>query len=108
MALDKNYFVYINANEKNTVLYIGMTNNLERRTYEHKRHLIRGFSSKYNVDKLVHIEHFNNVNEAITREKQLKNWRREKKVNLINKYNPKWKDLSEGWPGINENKKKKG
>lgn len=93
-----NYFVYILTNKSGT-LYIGVTNNLERRIYEHKHKLFKGFTKKYNIDKLIHQEHFNNINDAINREKQLKGWRREKKIKLINQFNPKWKDLGEGWFG---------
>lgn len=93
---DYNYFVYIVTNKSKT-LYIGVTNNLERRMYEHKHKMFKGFSEKYNINKLIHQEYFNNINEAIAREKQLKGWRREKKIKLINEFNSEWKDLSEGW-----------
>jgi len=72
-----------------------MTNNLKRRIYEHKNKLLEGFSEKYNLQKLVYYEITNNVNSAIKREKQLKNWHREWKINLINQFNPEWRDLSE-------------
>jgi putative endonuclease len=78
-------------------MYIGMTNNLERRVYEHKHKLIKGFTSKYNIHKLVYFEQFNNAQDAITREKEIKKWRREKKNNLVQALNPKWEDLSLGW-----------
>ena len=78
-------------------LYIGMTNNLERRVYEHKNSLVKGFTSKYKITKLVYYEMTNDVNTALNREKQLKNWRREWKINLIESLNPEWKDLSEEW-----------
>ena len=91
------YFVYILANWNDSVLYIGVTGNLPRRLYEHRNHLVDGFSSKYNTTKLVYFEQTNDVYSAITREKQLKKWRREKKNELIGKANPKWVDLSEGW-----------
>ncbi len=92
----KHYFVYI-LTGKSGVLYTGMTNNLERRVYEHKHKLTKGFTRKYNVDRLVYVETFGNVNEAIAREKQIKSWRRSKKVELIESMNPDWKDLSEEW-----------
>ncbi len=89
-----NYYVYIMTNFKNTVLYIGVTNNLEKRVYEHKNKLVDGFTSKYNVSKLVYFEETNDINAAIAREKQLKNWHREWKVNLIKEKNLKFDDLS--------------
>jgi len=91
------YYVYILSNWNNKVLYIGVTNNLERRIYEHKNKLIEGFTEKYNVNKLVYFEEAIDVNCAIRREKQLKGWRREKKNELIESVNPKWEDLSEKW-----------
>ncbi len=91
------YFVYILANKSNSVIYIGVTNNLERRLYEHKHQLIDGFTAKYNVEKLVYFEDTGDVTAAIAREKQLKGWKREKKNKLIEKENPTWKDLSEDW-----------
>ena len=93
--MDKQYFVYILTNKTNKVLYIGVTNNLVRRMYEHKNKLVEGFSMKYNVDKLVYYEVTNDIRSAIEREKQLKNWHRQWKINLINSFNPDWKDLSE-------------
>ncbi len=92
---NKQYYVYILTNKGNKVLYIGVTNNLERRIFEHKNELIEGFTKKYNVDKLVHFEVTNDIGSALEREKQLKNWHREWKINLINKVNPGWRDLSE-------------
>jgi len=92
----KNYYIYIMTNNSKT-LYIGMTNNLERRVYEHKNSLVKGFTSKYKITKLVYYEMTNDVNTALNREKQLKNWRREWKINLIESLNPEWKDLSEEW-----------
>ncbi len=88
-----NYYVYILTNKNDTVLYIGVTNNLKRRIYEHKNKVIPGFTKKYNVNKLVYFEHFKNINDAIQREKQLKKWNRSWKNDLINKTNPKWIDL---------------
>ncbi|MEA1909699.1 MAG: GIY-YIG nuclease family protein [Patescibacteria group bacterium] len=89
----KQYSVYIMASESGT-LYIGITNNLERRTYEHKNGLIPGFSQKYKTHKLVYSESFSEIIDVIAREKQFKGWRRNKKETLINKTNPKWNDLS--------------
>lgn len=90
-----NYFVYIISNWNNNVIYVGMTNSLARRIYEHKNKLIDGFSKKYNLTKLVYFEHTHDVNAAIKREKEIKKWRREKKNNLIETLNPSWNDLSE-------------
>ena len=88
------YFVYILTNKTNKVFYIGVTNNLERRMYEHKNKLIEGFTKKYNLTKLVYYEETKDVESAIAREKQLKNWHREWKINLVIGFNPEWKDLS--------------
>ena len=89
----RQYYVYILTNKTNKVLYIGVTNNLERRIYEHKNKLIKGFSQKYNLTKLIYYEMTENIISAIKREKQLKNWHREWKINLIKQLNPEWKDL---------------
>ncbi len=75
-------------------LYIGVTNDLNRRVFEHKNSLIDGFTKKYNIKKLVYYETFNNIDEAIRREKQLKNWHRQWKINLIESMNKEWKDLA--------------
>ena len=91
------YYVYIITNKRNTVLYVGVTNDLKRRMYEHKNKLIEGFSKKYNLSKLVYFEQTNDIYTAINREKQLKKWRREKKEWLINQMNPQWDDLSKDW-----------
>jgi putative endonuclease len=88
------YFVYIVTNKSNTVLYIGVTNNLERRVFEHKNKMINGFTKKYNLTKLVYFEETSDVRSAIEREKQLKNWHRDWKIKLITNFNPEWKDLS--------------
>ncbi len=90
------YYVYILANKSNTVIYIGVTNDLERRVNEHKSEEIKGFTKRYKVNKLVYFEEFTEINEAISREKQLKNWIREKKNRLIETMNPEWSDLTEG------------
>lgn len=92
----KYYYVYILASESGT-LYIGVTNDLERRTFEHKAGMIDGFSKKYGCKKLVYFESTSRIEEAIKREKQLKKWRREKKENLIKTINPGWRDLSENF-----------
>ena len=81
------------TNKYNTVLYIGVTNNLIRRCHEHKKQKIKGFTSKYNVHKLVYFETTTEIESAILREKQLKRWNRSKKLQLINQQNPLWKDL---------------
>jgi len=83
------------TNYTNKVLYIGMTNNLIRRVYEHQHEWVDGFSKKYKTKKLVYYEYFSYINAAIEREKQLKNWRREKKITLIEKENKNWQDLSD-------------
>lgn len=93
----RNYYVYILTNKSNKVLYIGVTNNLPRRMLEHKEKRFKGFSSKYNCTKLVYCEQINSVNDAIAREKQLKNWHRQWKINLINEMNPEWNDLADEW-----------
>ncbi len=92
---DHNYFIYIVTNKNKTVLYIGVTNDLQRRVYEHEQGLISGFTKKYNCHYLIYYEHFQDINDAIEREKVLKKWRREKKENLINEFNPDWKFLNE-------------
>jgi putative endonuclease len=93
----KNLFVYIMTNRKNGVLYTGVTNNLERRVYQHKRKIIHGFTSKYNCTRLVHYDSVPDAYAAIAREKQIKGWLRKKEIALIESMNPEWKDLSEGW-----------
>ncbi|TWO31904.1 GIY-YIG nuclease family protein [Seonamhaeicola sediminis] len=89
-----NFYVYILSNKKNGTLYIGMTNDLERRMFEHKHKFVEGFTKKYGLDKLMYFEHFQHVNDAIKREKQLKNWNRQWKIDLIEKDNKGWNDLS--------------
>ena len=89
----KNYYVYILTNNSKT-LYIGVTDDLNRRLYEHRNKLIEGFTKKYNLTKLVYFETFNRIEDAIRREKQLKNWHRQWKINLIESINKEWKDLS--------------
>jgi len=87
------YCVYILASQKNGTLYIGITSNLLKRIYEHKKNLIEGFTKTYAVHRLVYYEKTNNVKEALLREKQLKKWNRQWKINLIEKENPDWIDL---------------
>jgi putative endonuclease len=89
----KQYFVYILASKRNGTLYIGITSNLPKRVYEHKNNLVEGFTKKYNVHDLVYYETYNYVHDAITREKNIKKWRRQWKIELIEKSNPKWEDL---------------
>jgi putative endonuclease len=89
----KNYYVYIMANERNGTLYIGVTNNLIKRVYEHKNNLVKGFTQKYQVHLLVFYEITPNITAAITREKQLKHWNRAWKLRLIEENNPDWRDL---------------
>jgi putative endonuclease len=97
MSASGRYYVYLLTNWNNKVMYVGVTNNLERRIYEHENKLIKGFTEKYNVNKLVYFEETQDVNAAIEREKEIKKWRREKKNQLVNLMNPKWDDLSSGW-----------
>lgn len=93
MAVGREYCVYIMTNEHNTVIYSGVTNNLARRVYEHKNGLGGIFTKKYNVNKLVYYEVGDNVNAALAREKQIKGGSRKKKIDLVNRVNPEWKDL---------------
>jgi putative endonuclease len=91
------FYVYIITNKGNNVLYTGVTNDLERRVFEHKNKLMAGFTSKYNITKLVYYEQFEDSRNAIEKEKQLKAGSREKKIELIEKMNKDWSDLSDGW-----------
>ena len=93
----KDYYVYILTNWNNQVMYIGVTNNLERRVYEHKHKFIDGYTKKYNINKLVYYEYGNNIESAIMREKQLKGWLRKKKNTLVETLNQDWNDLSDEW-----------
>jgi putative endonuclease len=92
----KNSYLYILASERNGTLYIGVTSNLEKRIYEHKQHLNEGFTKKYNVGRLVWYSCYEDITEAITREKQMKKWNRNWKIKTIEEMNPEWKDLSIG------------
>jgi putative endonuclease len=96
MAKERMFYVYMLAS-RSRVLYIGMTNDLARRVEQHKTKSMNGFTSKYNVNRLVYFETTNDPRDAIAREKQLKGWRRERKIALIEQANPAWKDLSETW-----------
>ncbi len=92
--MNDTFYVYILTNWNDHVMYIGVTNNLERRLYEHRNGINEGFSNKYNTHKLVYFETTNDVKAAITREKQLKRWSRSKKNELVSSKNPEWKDLA--------------
>ena len=91
------YYVYIITNTYDGVLYIGVTNDLERRMFEHKHKLVEGFSEKYNLDKLIYFERYQYINDAIKREKNLKKWKRDWKIKLIIEENPNWEDISKDW-----------
>ena len=93
--MNKTYAVYILTNYNETTFYIGVTGNLQKRIWEHKNKVVEGFTKKYNVDKLVYYELTENVESALNREKQLKRWHRQCKINLIKKMNPEFNDLSE-------------
>ena len=97
MSNAHHYYVYLLTNKNNKVMYVGMTNNLQRRVYEHKMKLGSGFTQKYNVNKLVYFEETDDVYAAIAREKEIKKWRREKKNSLVVTANPNWDDLSDSW-----------
>ena len=86
------YYVYILTTKNDTTLYIGVTNNLQKRLYEHKSEQINGFTKKYNIHKLIYFEQYSDINAAISREKQLKRWKRSKKELLIATKNPNWDD----------------
>ena len=92
-CIQKYFYVYIMASSRNGTLYIGFTSNLSQRIFEHKNHLLPGFTSKYNIDKLVYFERFDDPNSAIKHEKRLKEWNRNWKKDLIEKFNPEWRDL---------------
>jgi putative endonuclease len=97
MSSSERYYSYLITNWNNKVMYVGVTNNLERRIYEHKNKMVKGFTEKYNVRKLVYFEDTKDVIAAIEREKEIKKWRRQKKDQLVNSSNPNWKDLSLEW-----------
>ena len=91
--MDKRFFIYIMSNKKHGTIYIGVTSNIIKRSFEHKNHLTKGFTDKYNLDKLVYYEIYEDADSAIKREKQLKEWKRLWKIELIEKFNPDWNDL---------------
>ena len=93
--MSRQYYVYILASKPNGTLYIGMTNNLSRRVWEHQQGLVEGFTKRYNVHQLVYSESFARPRDAIQREKRLKKWNRAWKIRLIESTNPGWKDLSQ-------------
>ena len=95
--MNKTCAVYIMTNYLETSLYIGVTSNLQKRVWEHKNKVVKGFTEKYNVNKLVYYELTDSIETAINREKQLKRWHREWKINLIKEMNPEFKDLSLDW-----------
>ena len=95
MALFHNYFVYVMTNKHKNVVYTGVTNDLERRVYEHEAGDHKGFTKKYNCHYLVYYEHFTHIDHAIDREKEIKKWRREKKDKLISSFNPNWEFLND-------------
>lgn len=103
----RTYCVYILASRSRN-LYTGVTNNLERRVIEHREHLVPGFTSKYKIFRLVHFDVFTDVRYAIAREKQIKDWRREKKIWLIQKSNPLWTDLAASFPTACDGRNRKG
>ena len=94
--MNKQFYIYILTNYKNTVLYTGVTNDLIRRVYEHKEKMIEGFTKRYNINKLVYFEVADCAEAAIQREKQIKGDSRQKKIDLINDKNPEWDDLYDG------------
>jgi len=91
----KQYYVYLLTNQNNTVIYTGVTSNLIKRIWEHKNKLVKGFTPRYNIGKLFYYEIYNNPENAIIREKQIKAGSRKKKIDLIKSMNPEWKDLSD-------------
>ena len=98
MPAQRSYFVYI-LSSKTKRLYIGVTNDLQRRVAQHKRHEVEGFTSRYNIDQLVYYEETDDVRDAISREKQLKGWMRIRKIQLVQDMNPGWEDLAADWYG---------
>jgi putative endonuclease len=97
----KDLFIYMMTNRSRVVLYTGVTSNLEQRIWQHKHHVVEGFTSKYKTDRLVYYEQFSDALSAITREKEIKSWRREKKNELVRTLSPKWDDLSKRLFGEN-------
>jgi putative endonuclease len=97
MSTERKYYVYLLTNWNNKVIYVGMTSDLQKRIYEHKHKQVKGFTEKYNINKLVYYEETTDVHAALAREKEIKKWRREKKDNLVKTMNPAWRDLSLQW-----------
>jgi len=95
MVSDKTYYIYLMTNWNHRVMYVGVTNDLVRRVYEHKNKLMEGFTSRYNINKLVYFENTEDIHTALAREKEIKRWRREKKDALVQALNSDWRDLSE-------------
>jgi putative endonuclease len=93
--MPKHFYVYILASKRNGTLYTGMTSNIQKRLTEHKEHQVHGFTDKYDVTRLVYIEHHETFESAVRREKQVKTWQRAWKLRLIEEQNPDWKDLAE-------------
>ena len=102
MSYEHSYYVYILASKRNGTLYIGVTNDLIRRVYEHKKKMIKGFTEKYSVDRLVYFEETCDIYAAIEREKQLKKWNRKWKLRLIEEENPDWNDLYYEYGGLDD------
>mgnify|MGYP003296081021 CR=1 FL=1 len=99
--MHKGGYIYILTNYTKTTLYIGVTNDITRRIYEHKNHIYRNsFTDKYNVNICIYYEDFNTIEEAISREKEIKKWSRKKKENLINTINPEWKEIDVGYVDV--------
>jgi len=96
MQTPRQYYVYIMTNKSGT-LYVGVTNNIKKRVYEHKNKLVEGFTKKYNINRLLYFETFGDIYSAIAREKTIKGWLRRKKIALVRTINPGWTDLSEDW-----------
>jgi putative endonuclease len=97
--MSKTYYVYVLASKRNGTLYVGVTNDLARRTREHRESLVPGFTKKHGVRILVYFESFDDINDAIHRESRLKKYKREWKINLIERDNPEWRDLAFTWNG---------
>ncbi len=91
--MEKHFYVYIMTNKKHGTMYIGVTSNIIKRIWEHKNHVVKGFTEKYNLDKLVYYEVHDNAESAIRKEKRLKEWQRLWQVDLVDKFNPEWHDL---------------
>jgi putative endonuclease len=103
MTREYHFYVYMLQSASRRAIYIGVTNNLRHRVFQHKTHQFEGFTNDYNAIRLVYFEKFGSVGKAIAREKQLKRWRREKKMWLIEKMNPQWRDLAADWfPHLSE------